>query len=187
MRHRDGRWLVLDGGLTAIDAGGTELLLVTARDVTERTRRERAEREFVANAAHELLTPLTAMNAAIDVHELSIASAIVATVEKHAGGRPVAVVHVRVGKLRQVVPDALEFCFGMVARESVCEGAWLELEVIPGVLRCAACAHEWVIEAPPFWCPECAAGDVAAVRGEELEVDSIEIVEQEEAACIART
>jgi len=67
IRHSDGHWLVLDGGLTAIDAGGTELVLVTARDVTERSRRERAEREFVANAAHELLTPLTAMNAAIDV------------------------------------------------------------------------------------------------------------------------
>jgi hydrogenase nickel incorporation protein HypA/HybF len=61
------------------------------------------------------------------MHELSIASAIVATVERHAGGSPVTSVRVRVGRLRQVVPDSLEFCFGMVARESVCEGARLEI------------------------------------------------------------
>ncbi len=122
------------------------------------------------------------------MHELSIASAIVATAERHAGGSPVSVVRVRVGRLRQVVPDSLEFCFGMVARDSVCEGARLELEVVPAVLRCAACKHEWELEEPPFWCPECAGGDVAAVRGEELEVESIEIeANQEEDACIART
>jgi hydrogenase nickel incorporation protein HypA/HybF len=117
------------------------------------------------------------------VHELSIASAIVATAERHANGNRVTTVRVRVGRLRQVVPDSLQFCFGMVARESVCEHASLELEVIPAVLRCRACEHEWEIEEPPFWCPRCAGGDVAPVRGEELEVESIEI---EEAQCIAR-
>jgi hydrogenase nickel incorporation protein HypA/HybF len=71
----------------------------------------------------------------------------------------------------------------MVARESVCEHASLELEIIPAVLRCRACEHEWEIEQPPFWCPRCGGGDVAPVRGEELEVESIEI---EEAQCIAR-
>jgi hydrogenase nickel incorporation protein HypA/HybF len=120
------------------------------------------------------------------VHELSIAGAIVATAERHAGGRRVTRVHVRVGRLRQVVPESLEFCFGMVARESVCEGAALELEIIPAVLRCRACAHEWEIESPPFWCPQCAGGDVSPVRGEELEVESIEIEERED-ACIAHT
>jgi hydrogenase nickel incorporation protein HypA/HybF len=122
------------------------------------------------------------------VHELSIASAIVATAERHADGKRVTTVHVRVGRLRQVVPDSLQFCFGMVARESVCEGAVLELEIIPAVLRCTACANEWEIEEPPFWCPSCAGGDVTPVRGEELEVESIEIEDNEkEPACIAPT
>jgi PAS domain S-box-containing protein len=64
IRHREGHWLVLDGALRRIDADGEEIVLVTARELTERVR---AEREFVANAAHELLTPLAAMNAAIEV------------------------------------------------------------------------------------------------------------------------
>ena len=48
----------------AIAVDDDRLLLVTAREVTDRVR---AEREFVANAAHELLTPLAAMQAALDV------------------------------------------------------------------------------------------------------------------------
>ncbi len=46
--------------------GGSDAILVLA-DVTERERRERAEREFVANAAHELGTPLTAIATSLEV------------------------------------------------------------------------------------------------------------------------
>ena len=65
----------------------------------------------------------------------------------------------------------------------MCEGARLEIEVVPAVLRCAACAHEWEIDQPPFRCPACGGGDVEAMRGEELEVESIEVEEEE--PCIA--
>ncbi len=64
LRHVDGSWLALDGALTRIAVDDERLLLVTAREITDRVR---AEREFVANAAHELLTPLAAMQAALDV------------------------------------------------------------------------------------------------------------------------
>jgi hydrogenase nickel incorporation protein HypA/HybF len=116
------------------------------------------------------------------VHELSLASAIVNTVAKHAGGRPVALVNLRVGRLRQVIPDTLEFYFEFVARDSVCDGARLEQEVIDARLRCRPCAYEWAIEIPAFRCPQCGGSDVQIAAGDEFEVESIEI---EEAACIA--
>jgi signal transduction histidine kinase len=46
----------------------TAVLLVN--DATERARREQAERDFVANAAHELQSPLAAVVSAVDVLEL---------------------------------------------------------------------------------------------------------------------
>jgi signal transduction histidine kinase len=47
--------------------GDSALLVVS--DVTAADRRERAEREFVTNAAHELRTPLTAIAAAVEALE----------------------------------------------------------------------------------------------------------------------
>ncbi len=119
------------------------------------------------------------------MHEFSIASAVVGTAVKHAGGRRVTVVTVRCGRLRQVVPDALDFAFGLVARETACEGARLELEDVPARLRCGACDRAWEIEVPAFRCPTCATAEVEVLSGEELEVESIEVSETEEAGCTA--
>jgi signal transduction histidine kinase len=41
--------------------------VIVITDVTEEERRERAEREFVSNAAHELRTPLAAIASAVEV------------------------------------------------------------------------------------------------------------------------
>jgi hydrogenase nickel incorporation protein HypA/HybF len=127
------------------------------------------------------------------VHELSISSAIVNTAERHAAGRKVTAVDVRVGSLRQVVPESLHFYFEIVARDTLCEGASLELERVTALLRCPDCGREWdpappalathepaftsgLPPVPTFTCPDCrVAGDVLA--GDELEVESIEVEE----------
>jgi hydrogenase nickel incorporation protein HypA/HybF len=117
------------------------------------------------------------------MHELSLSTAIVNTVVKHAAGRQVSLVSLRVGALRQVVPDTLDFYFGFVSKGTVCEGARLEQELIPARLRCASCEREWEIELPVFMCPGCGgAGRVEVASGDEFEVESIEV---EEAECIA--
>jgi hydrogenase nickel incorporation protein HypA/HybF len=118
------------------------------------------------------------------MHELSLSGAIVNTVVKHAEGRPVSLVSLRVGALRQVVPDTLEFYFEFVSKGTVCEGARLQQELIPARLRCANCEREWTIDMPIFMCPGCgSAGRVEVASGEEFEVESIEV---EETECIAQ-
>jgi hydrogenase nickel incorporation protein HypA/HybF len=116
------------------------------------------------------------------VHELSLSSAIVNTVVKHAAGRRVTVVSLRVGQLRQVVPDTLEFYFGFVARDTVCEGARLEQELVPALLRCGDCGQTWEVDFPVFRCPACGSAGADIESGNEFEVESIEV---EEAECIA--
>ena len=64
--------IVVDEDVTiavvGVPAGpGTQTAILVLADVSERERRERAEREFVTNAAHELRTPLAAIASAVEV------------------------------------------------------------------------------------------------------------------------
>ena len=127
------------------------------------------------------------------MHELSISSAIVDTALRHADGRRVTRVDVRVGALRQVVPESLDFYFGIVARDTLCAEAELEHEIVQARLRCPRCAREWdpapqpvasheavgtELALPVFRCAECGVpGEIEA--GDELEVESIEVEDAE--------
>jgi hydrogenase nickel incorporation protein HypA/HybF len=124
------------------------------------------------------------------VHELSVAGAVLATVERHAAGRPVTLVSLRVGRLRQVVPDSLTFYWSVVARGTICQDARLECVEIEARLHCSDCGEDWAPDWAAFRCPACGSAQVSVAAGEELEVDYIEVQEpdavtagREEAAC----
>lgn len=118
------------------------------------------------------------------MHELSLSGAIVDTVVQHAAGRRVTAVALRIGGLRQVVPDSLAFYFEFVAKGTVCEGARLEHIFLPARLRCSACGVEWNMGPPVFRCPACDDARVAVVSGNEFEVESIDVEEDE--VCVSR-
>ncbi len=140
------------------------------------------------------------------MHELSVASAIVDTALRHAKGRKVTAVTVRLGSLRQVVPDSLSFYFEIVARDTLCNRAALEIDHVAALMWCQACGQEWDPAPPPiagheqdsmpagepvlpvFRCPACEAAGAQVVHGDELEVESIEVSDspdREEQQCIA--
>jgi two-component system sensor histidine kinase VicK len=55
--------------IVGVPAGASELAVLVLTDITEQERRERAEREFVANASHELRTPVSAIVSAVEALE----------------------------------------------------------------------------------------------------------------------
>lgn len=117
------------------------------------------------------------------MHELSLSSAILDTAVRHADGKRVKAVELTIGALRQVVPASLEFYFEIVSRETVCEGARLELHMVDARVLCNGCRAEWTLDDPIFRCSSCEASDVEVLSGTEFLVDSIDI---EEEACTVR-
>jgi hydrogenase nickel incorporation protein HypA/HybF len=116
------------------------------------------------------------------VHELSIASAIVAVASEHARGRRVSTVEVKIGRLRQVVPDALAFAFELAAEGTEVEGAELVVEHVTARVACRDCGAERELTAWPFACPSCRSVHVEVVGGDELLVESLELIEEPIAA-----
>jgi hydrogenase nickel incorporation protein HypA/HybF len=112
------------------------------------------------------------------MHELSIAEAIVDVATRHAAGRRVVKVEVKVGHLRQVAPDSLHFAFGLVVQGMALDGAELVITHIPAFGRCRDCDAEGMMEDFPLCCARCGGLDVDVLAGEELLVDALELEEE---------
>jgi hydrogenase nickel incorporation protein HypA/HybF len=112
------------------------------------------------------------------VHELSICASIADIVTRHAAGRPVSVINVRVGQLRQIVPDTLVYCWGLLSEDTSLAGSRIIVETVPARIRCRTCDHTADVgDLPVFACAGCAGIDVEIVAGEEFLITSLELAE----------
>jgi hydrogenase nickel incorporation protein HypA/HybF len=111
------------------------------------------------------------------LHELSIAESVVRIASRQADGRRVMKVQMKVGYLRQVVPSALSFGFGLLAEGTPVEGAKLEMEQVPAEGRCRGCGVESLLVDFPLQCRGCGGFDLEILKGEELMVESLELEE----------
>lgn len=114
------------------------------------------------------------------MHELSLCSQIHRIVDRAADGRRVAVVHLEVGQLRQVVPDTLAYCWGLVAEGTRLAGSVLEVVSVPVTAACRACEEVSTIEhALVLVCSACGGSDLTIVTGEEFLLTSLDLAPQE--------
>ena len=108
------------------------------------------------------------------MHELALMESLVSAVVERVGDARVTRVHLEIGRLAAVAPEAMSFCFDVCARGTSLEGARLEIASIPGRARCRACGGERSIESYVDLC-DCGAADLAVLAGEELRIKSVEV------------
>jgi hydrogenase nickel incorporation protein HypA/HybF len=121
------------------------------------------------------------------MHELSIVTSIVETVTETLAALPdssrgarVLEVRLRVGALASVIPESLEFCWGIVSEGTPLEGSKLVVNLLPVVVHCGPCGQDAELEGvQSFRCPRCGEPCSDMRQGRELEIDSIEIEDGE--------
>jgi hydrogenase nickel incorporation protein HypA/HybF len=112
------------------------------------------------------------------MHELSIAQEIIGIVQENlpkGNGHSVKLVKLKIGKLTNLLPDSLEFCFDALIQKTPLDGARLEIQHIPVSVRCEQCRAVSEIEGIAFMCPLCGSPEIKMIAGDELQVSEIEI------------
>jgi hydrogenase nickel incorporation protein HypA/HybF len=113
------------------------------------------------------------------MHELSVALSIIESVEEQArvwNGSRVLAVHVRIGPLSGVVPDALMFAYGLACEGTSLQGSRLAVEERPVVIECPRCAAETVsASAQDMTCSVCGSAPARVVSGDELDLVAVEV------------
>lgn len=114
------------------------------------------------------------------MHELSIAGNIADMVRREMSDRGLARVEaitVHIGRMTDVNSDALAFGFDVITRDTELAGTKLIIEEIPLAAKCKLCGREFDVPEFSFICPNCGSNSVQLIRGMELDLASLEVVE----------
>jgi len=108
------------------------------------------------------------------VHELSITQSVVEAITQRMGDAPVRRVRLEIGQVSGLVPDAVRFCFEMVAAGTTCAGAVLVIDEPPGRAHCRSCGRAFeTAEVLPLCV--CGSADVGVLGGTELRIKEVEV------------
>ena len=87
----------------------------------------------------------------------------------------VKAVVLEIGQLATVEPDSMAFCFDIVTRGSIAEGAQLEMIMVPGNAWCMDCEKNVAIACRDAQCPQCAGYHLQITSGTDMRVKSLSV------------
>lgn len=116
------------------------------------------------------------------MHEYTIVASLIDLCEKEATkhrAKAIKAVDIDVGRLSGVEVHFLEQSFDVFKEGTICENATLNIHLCEVTLFCEACGQTSTVEMNHFICPNCQSTDVQMKSGQELQVKSIEIIEDD--------
>ena len=115
------------------------------------------------------------VNFRIEMHELSVTQGILDIALKNSGTRKVQQINLVIGQFSSIVDDSVQFYWDVISKDTVAEGARLHFERIPGEMTCQQCGHVFRPTGETFDCPSCSSPFVKITKGEEFQVESIDV------------
>ncbi len=112
------------------------------------------------------------------MHEMSLAEGVVQLIEdaarEQAFGK-VTAVWLEIGQLSGVEVEAMKFCFDVVTRDGIADGARLEIIATPGSGWCMQCSKTVPMSEVFGECPDCGSHQMQVTGGTEMRVKELEV------------
>lgn len=112
------------------------------------------------------------------MHEMALCRSIIDMIGEQAeqqGFRTVKTIRLVIGALSHVEPQALEFGFDVASRDTLAEGATLEIERPGGQAFCMVCEATVPLAQRFDPCPQCGGHQLVVTGGEEMRVKELEV------------
>jgi hydrogenase nickel incorporation protein HypA/HybF len=113
------------------------------------------------------------------MHEMAVTQSILDIAVRHAeqaGAQCIVAINLVIGDLTGFVDDSIQFYFDFLSKDTIAQGAQLNIERIAARVRCHVCGAEYVPPDSRLWtCPGCETLGGEVIGGKEFSVASIEI------------
>lgn len=112
------------------------------------------------------------------MHEMSLCEGILQVIEEHAEQQrfaKVCRVRLEIGALAGVELEALRFGFDVVTRDTLAEGAILDIISLPGQAWCLGCSQSVAVQQRFDACPVCGSYQLHISGGNELRIKDLEV------------
>jgi hydrogenase nickel incorporation protein HypA/HybF len=112
------------------------------------------------------------------MHEMAVCEGILQVLEEQAAAqhyRRVKKVWLEIGALAGIEIEAMRFSFDVVTRDSLADGAALEIVERPGQAWCMQCMKVVPIGQRYDGCPDCGSYQLQVTGGEEMKIRELEV------------